>query len=92
MRLGRARLRPGCHRKSRWPPYAVQLTNPLQAVASTTTPNTMRYQAKPLKLWLEMNLSSQRTHSQALMKENSRPTPNSGRSAADSSARSLYRL
>ena len=39
-----------------------------------------------------MYFNSQRTHSQALTKENSRPTPNSGRSATDSSARALYRL
>ena len=61
-------------------------------VASTTMPNTMRYQANPLKLWVEMKRSNQRTHNQALMKENSSPTPNIGRSAMDKSPLSLYRL
>ncbi len=38
----------------RYEAQAVQMTSPLHAVASTTTPNAMRYQAKGTKLWLAM--------------------------------------
>ena len=34
--------------------YSAQTTSPLQAVASTTMPNAMRYQANGTKLWVEM--------------------------------------
>ena len=33
---------------------SAHVTAPLQAVASTTMPNAMRYQAKPTKVWLAM--------------------------------------
>ena len=33
---------------------ADQFTKPLHAVASTTRPNAMRYQAKPTKVWVAM--------------------------------------
>ena len=52
-------------------------------------PKAMRYHANGMKLWVLMYFSSQRTHNHALMNENTSPTANSGRSAADSSARSL---
>lgn len=35
-------------------PYSAQTTTPLHAVASTTMPNAMRYQAKGTKLLVEM--------------------------------------
>ena len=34
--------------------YADQFTAPVYAVASTMTPNTMRYQANTLKSWVAM--------------------------------------
>ena len=34
--------------------YSAHTTSPLHAVASTTMPKAMRYQAKGTKLWVEM--------------------------------------
>ena len=47
----------------------------------------IRYQAKGTKSWLATNRISQRTQTSALRKDKVRPTANSGRSAADTSAR-----
>ena len=55
-----------------------QLTSPVHAVTSTTAPKTVRYGGEGTKSCVAMQRSSQRTHSQALAKENSSPTANSG--------------
>ena len=46
------RINPTSAIQTQSPSYAIdQLTTPLYAVPSTTTPNTMRYQANAVKSW-----------------------------------------
>lgn len=44
----------GAGRRARKDAQGAQVTRPVQAVPSTTSPKAMRYQAKGTKLWVEM--------------------------------------
>src|SRR5690606_804079 len=81
------RRRPGRRRRAR-PPQPDQSTSPVHAVPRITSPNTIRYQAKPTKSWLATKRISQWTQASALTKDSRRPTANSGTSAIES--RCLY--
>jgi len=70
--------------------YSAQTTQPVAAEINISTPNTIRYQTKIMKSCELIYRSNQRTQKKAEINAANAPTPNIGKSATESKARSLY--